>query len=114
MAVTLAVPDGSGRRAARLADGATLPIDVPPAAAYDPRRVPGAVSAPVSDLAVRLGALPADRDLIAYCRGPHCTYACEAVGMLRADGRRARRLDGCFLAWRVCESEQRQRAAVCP
>lgn len=97
----------------RLADGATLLIDVRPAAEYDYRHIPGAISAPVGDLADRLGALPRDREVITYCRGPHCTYAYEAVGMLREDGLRAKRLEGGFLAWRACQIERRQPAMVC-
>lgn len=99
---------------ARLQDGATLLVDVRPAAEYAHLHIPSAVSAPVDELSSRLADLPRDGELIAYCRGPHCTYAYEAVGAMRAGGLRARRLEGGFLAWRSCEIDKRVRAAACP
>jgi len=56
--------------------------------------------------------LPADREVVAYCRGPFCAYAHEAVRRLRADGRAARRLDEGWPEWRLAgKSAKRKRAA---
>ncbi len=98
----------------RLRDGAALLVDVRPAAEFAHLHIPGAVSAPVDELAARLATLPRDRDLITYCRGPHCTYAYEALDVMRGEGLRAHRLEGGFLAWRTCEIEKRRRTLACP
>jgi rhodanese-related sulfurtransferase len=91
-----------------------LLLDVRPAPEFAHRHIPGALGIPVAELGARLDELPRARDILAYCRGPHCTYAHEAVGLLRRDGRPARRLEGGFLAWRACEIDRRLRALACP
>jgi rhodanese-related sulfurtransferase len=58
------------------------------------------MSVPVSDLARRLAEIPRDREVIAYCRGPYCVYAIDAVELLRAHGYRALRMVGGLPDWR--------------
>ena len=60
---------------------------------------PGAVSLPVHELTRRLRDLPKDRQVVAYCRGPYCVYADDAVRLLRRRGRPARRLEDGFPEW---------------
>jgi rhodanese-related sulfurtransferase len=79
--------------ARRLDDGDDLVVlDVRPAAEYAAGHLPGAVSIPIDELRRRLAELPADREIVAYCRGPYCAFAHEAVTLLREDGVSARRL----------------------
>lgn len=75
-------------------------LDTRPASEYVAGHIPGALSIPVDDLQRRLKDLAKGRDYVAYCRGPYCIYADEAVEMLRASGRRARRLTDGFPEWR--------------
>ena len=75
-------------------------VDTRPASEYVSGHIPGAVSIPVGDLRRRLKELPRGKDYVAYCRGPYCIYADRAVEMLRAKGRRARRLVEGFPEWR--------------
>jgi rhodanese-related sulfurtransferase len=84
-----------------LRDGAVTVIDVRPRAEYEAGHIPGALSVPVSELERRLGELPADREIVAYCRGPYCVYAAEAVELLRARGYRARRSEQGLPDWRA-------------
>lgn len=84
----------------RLADGLVTLIDVRPADEFAKGHVPGALNLPLSDLERRLGELPADAQVVAYCRGPWCVLAFEAVALLRRAGRDARRLDGGLPEWR--------------
>jgi rhodanese-related sulfurtransferase/predicted transcriptional regulator len=76
-------------------------IDVRPEFEYAAGHLPGAISVPPDRLAAALDDLPADRDVVAYCRGPYCVYADEAVRHLRARGRRALRLDDGLPEWRL-------------
>jgi rhodanese-related sulfurtransferase/DNA-binding transcriptional ArsR family regulator len=85
----------------RLRDGSVTVIDVRPRAEYEAGHVPGALSIPVSELERRLGELPADREVVAYCRGPYCVYSVDAVGLLRARGYRARRAEQGLPDWRA-------------
>ena len=86
---------------ARARDGDVVVVDVRPALEYAAGHIPGAVSVPLDELADRLDDLPADREVIAYCRGPYCVLAPEAVVALRARGRQARRLADGFPEWRL-------------
>jgi len=86
--------------ARRLADGDVIVIDVRPDAEYAAGHIAGAVSIPIEQLARRLRSLPADLDVVAYCRGPYCVFADEAVQLLRRRGRHARRLEDGFPEWR--------------
>jgi rhodanese-related sulfurtransferase/biotin operon repressor len=75
-------------------------LDVRPAAEFHAGHIFGARSLPVRELQKRLAELPKDREVIAYCRGPFCVYADEAVSALRRRGFRARRLDVGFPDWK--------------
>jgi rhodanese-related sulfurtransferase len=83
----------------RLAEGSVVLLDVRPRAEYRAGHLPGAVSMPIDELPDALDALP-DGEVVAYCRGPYCVYADDAVRLLRARGRLARRLDVGVPEWR--------------
>jgi rhodanese-related sulfurtransferase/DNA-binding HxlR family transcriptional regulator len=74
-------------------------IDVRPAEEYQAAHVAGAVSIPLAELEQRLRELPRDREIVAYCRGPYCAFAPEAVQMLREHGYSARHLDEGLPEW---------------
>jgi rhodanese-related sulfurtransferase/DNA-binding transcriptional ArsR family regulator len=76
-------------------------LDTRPAAEYVAGHIAGAISVPVDDLHRRLQTLPKDKEYVAYCRGPYCVYADRAVELLRAKGRRARRMLDGFPEWRA-------------
>jgi rhodanese-related sulfurtransferase/DNA-binding HxlR family transcriptional regulator len=75
-------------------------LDVRPAAEYAAGHIRGARSVPVTELRQRLGELPQDTEIVAYCRGPYCVYADQAVRELTRRGFRARRLVDGFPEWR--------------
>lgn len=77
-----------------------LVLDVRPAAEFVAGHVPGAVSVPPDGLAAHVRRLPQADDVVAYCRGPFCIYADDAVRALRREGRRASRLVDGFPEWR--------------
>lgn len=85
----------------RVRGGRTLVIDVRPRDEYRAGHVTGALSVPLDELDKRLAELPARKEIVAYCRGPYCVMAYEAVTRLRARGRRARRLADGFPEWRA-------------
>lgn len=85
--------------ARRLRDG-VLVWDVRPAAEFEAGHVQGAVSVPPDEVRRRLRDVPKGADVVAYCRGPFCVYADDAVRQLRKAGRRASRLEGGFPEWR--------------
>ena len=76
-------------------------LDTRPASEYIAGHIAGAISVPVDDLQRRLQHLTKGKEYVAYCRGPYCVYADRAVEMLRAHGRRARRLIDGFPEWRA-------------
>ncbi len=76
-------------------------IDVRPVEEFDAGHIEGARSIPISELEERLSELPAGKEIVAYCRGPFCAYAPEAVRRLRDHGRDARRLEDGWPEWRV-------------
>jgi rhodanese-related sulfurtransferase/DNA-binding transcriptional ArsR family regulator len=76
-------------------------LDTRPANEYASGHIPGAISVPVDQLQRRLRALGRGKEYVAYCRGPYCIYADRAVEILRANGRRARRLVDGFPEWRA-------------
>lgn len=86
--------------AARLAAGDVVVVDVRPSAEYAAGHIAGARSIPAEHLARELRTLPADVEIVAYCRGPYCLLADEAVHLLRRKGRVARRLEDGFPEWR--------------
>jgi rhodanese-related sulfurtransferase/DNA-binding transcriptional ArsR family regulator len=75
-------------------------VDTRPANEYAAGHIAGAISLPVDELQRRLKTLAKGKEYVAYCRGPYCVYADRAVEMLRASGRRARRLDEGYPEWR--------------
>jgi rhodanese-related sulfurtransferase/DNA-binding transcriptional ArsR family regulator len=75
-------------------------LDTRPASEYLAGHIPGAISVPVDDLQARLKELARGKEYVAYCRGPYCVYADRAVEILRANGRRARRLFEGVPEWR--------------
>jgi rhodanese-related sulfurtransferase/DNA-binding HxlR family transcriptional regulator len=85
----------------RLSRGDVLLVDVRPPEEYDAGHIDGACSIPLDELEQRLAELPADREIVAYCRGPFCAYAHEAVRQLRSAGREARRLEDGWPEWRL-------------
>ena len=81
--------------------GEDVLIDVRPHEEFDAGHIAGARSIPLTELEQRLSELPLDREIVAYCRGPFCAYAHEAVRLLQASGRRARRLPDGWPEWRL-------------
>ncbi len=86
--------------AARLAEGAVTVLDVRPADEFADGHIPGAVNMSVVKLDQFLAALDRNSEIVAYCRGPYCVYAHQAVAFLRKNGFNARRLDGGLPEWR--------------
>jgi rhodanese-related sulfurtransferase len=76
-------------------------VDVRPGEEFAAGHIEGARSIPLEELRERLAELPADPEVVAYCRGPFCAYAHEAVRQLRAAGRSARRLEDGLPEWRL-------------
>ena len=85
----------------RVRSGEVTVLDVRPSDEYASGHLPGAVSVPLSELERRLAELPADREVVAYCRGPYCVLSIEAVELLRTHGFRATRLDDGVHDWRA-------------
>ncbi len=83
-----------------VAAGAVVVIDVRPPAEYAAGHIAGALSLPLDRIEAVAPQLPADREIVAYCRGPYCVYADEAVRELSRHGHRARRLEDGFPEWR--------------
>jgi rhodanese-related sulfurtransferase/predicted transcriptional regulator len=95
----------------RMRRGEVLLLDVRPGEEYEAGHIDGARSIPIDELDERLAELPADREVVAYCRGPFCAYAHDAVRRLRDSGRQARRLEGGWPEWRLAAGPHRSRAA---
>lgn len=93
-------PVGRDDLARRARDGEVVVLDVRPELEYAAGHIPGARSIPLDQLTGRLAELPADTEVVAYCRGPYCVLAPEAVTLLRRAGRRARRLEDGLPEWR--------------
>ncbi len=85
----------------RVRDGLVTVIDVRPPEEYAAAHIPGAISIPLEDLQQRLDELDPGKEIVAYCRGPHCMLAFDAVAMLRETGRSAWRFDGGLPEWRL-------------
>jgi DNA-binding transcriptional ArsR family regulator len=88
----------------RLERGEVVLVDVRPAEEHAAGHIAGARSIPLEDLERRLSELPGDREIVAYCRGPYCAFAHEAVRRLRAAGRPARRLHEGWPEWRLAQA----------
>jgi len=85
----------------QMKDDAVIVLDVRPEAEYRAGHIAGARSVPVDELEKRLKQIPKKREVVAYCRGPFCVYADEAVAKLQRRGYRARRLEIGFPDWRA-------------
>lgn len=96
-------PVGRDDLLTRLRDGDLALIDVRPRTEFEAGHIDGAVSVPLEELIDRVSELPADLEVVAYCRGEYCVLAYEAVALLRERGRQARRMSGGMLEWRVEE-----------
>jgi rhodanese-related sulfurtransferase len=90
----------AGELRERLNQGRVVVLDVRPETEYRAGHIRGALSAPLEELESIAPALSKRREVVAYCRGPYCVYADDAVRLLRARGFRARRLDVGFPEWR--------------
>ena len=86
--------------AARIALGDVVVLDVRPDAEYRAGHIPGARSVPPGELRRSLAALPEGTEVVAYCRGPYCVYADDAVRELDRLGYRARRLEDGYPEWK--------------
>ena len=84
----------------RVARGEVTVLDVRPREEYVAGHIPGAVSVPLAELAGYLDRLPGDREVVAYCRGPYCVLALDAVDLLTDHGFRATRLEDGVAEWR--------------
>ncbi len=85
----------------RVRQGEVTVLDVRPQEEYQAGHIPGALSIPLSELRKRLSELPKKREVVAYCRGPYCVMAVEAVQLLRKAGYRAYRMEQGVVDWRV-------------
>ena len=93
-------PLSSEELSERLARGDVVLLDVRPEPEFLAGHIAGARSTPLEALDELAGKLPKSREIVAYCRGPYCVYADDAVRLLRARGLKARRLDVGYPEWR--------------
>ncbi len=84
-----------------VANGSVTLLDVRPALEYRQGHIPDARSVPMEELERRLGELPRDREVVAYCRGPYCVFSDEAAQLLQTHGFRVRRFEEGFPEWRA-------------
>jgi len=87
----------------RIRRGEVTVLDVRPREEYRAGHIPGAVSIPLKELKSHLPTLPRDQEIVAYCRGPFCVLARQAVHLLRAKGINARRMECGVPDWRALE-----------
>jgi rhodanese-related sulfurtransferase len=85
----------------RVRNGEVTVLDVRPAQEYHAGHIPGARSVPLGELKQHLANLPRNREIVAYCRGPQCVMAIEAVELLRKRGFRASRMEQGVMDWRA-------------
>src|SRR4030095_238970 len=85
----------------RVQKGEVVAIDVRPIEEYKTAHIPGALALPLQELKRRLSELPRNKEIVAYCRGPYCVLAMDAVRLLRARGLRAHRLESSVQDWRA-------------
>jgi rhodanese-related sulfurtransferase len=97
---------------ARMRRGDVVLIDVRPRLEFEAGHIGGARSIPVEELESRLVELPVDSEIVAYCRGPFCAYAHDAVRRLRAAGRTARRLQEGWPEWRLADQQDKSERAA--
>lgn len=84
----------------RVEQGLVTVIDVRPVEEFDAGHLPGAINVPLSQLENRLKELDTNQEIIAYCRGPHCLLAYDAVDSLRQKGIKARRMEAGYPEWK--------------
>jgi rhodanese-related sulfurtransferase/biotin operon repressor len=89
----------------RLAKGDVVLLDVRPRKEFEAGHIEGARSIPLPQLERRLAELPLDQEVVAYCRGPFCAYAHEAVRQLGAADRAASRLEEGWPEWRLSQTD---------
>lgn len=94
---------GRAELARRIKEGDLIILDVRAAAEFGAGHIAGARSIPIAELADRIDEVPDGVDVVAYCRGPYCVYADDAVRLLTHSGRSAKRLDGGFPEWQAEE-----------
>lgn len=87
----------------KINDGDVTIIDVRPEQEFQEGHIPGALNIPVEELSEKLDELPADREIVAYCRGPFCVFADDAVELLSRNGFDAKRLDEGFPEWSLAK-----------
>lgn len=85
----------------RLRDGLVTVLDVRPEDEFGVGHLPGALNIPLAALSEHLAALPRDREIVAYCRGPYCVLSFEAVAALRSRGYHIRRLEDGYPEWKA-------------
>jgi rhodanese-related sulfurtransferase/DNA-binding transcriptional ArsR family regulator len=85
----------------RVRSGDAVVVDLRPTEEYEAGHIAGAISMPLAELEAHLAKLPADIEIVAYCRGPYCALAPQGVALLQRAGRRARRLEDGFPEWRL-------------
>ena len=85
----------------RVKEGTVIVLDVRPAVEYLAGHIPGAISIPLEELEKRLSELPQEQEIVAYCRGPYCVLAVQAVEILRERGFHALRLEEGVQDWRA-------------
>ncbi len=85
----------------RVKKGEVTVVDVRPSEEYEAGHIAGALSIPLGELRARLKELPRGRDVVAYCRGPYCVMAVEAVELLRTKGFKAHRMELGVVDWRA-------------
>lgn len=99
---------------ARVRSGEVTVLDVRPRDEYGAGHIPGAISVPLEQLEERLGEIPPDREVVAYCRGPYCVLAIEAVELLRDAGFSAYRMEDGVVEWRARGLDIETNAATTP
>jgi rhodanese-related sulfurtransferase/DNA-binding transcriptional ArsR family regulator len=85
----------------RVRSGDAVVVDLRPTEEFEAGHIAGALSVPLPELEARLAELPADVEIVAYCRGPYCAMSPQAVALLERAGRRARRLEDGYPEWRL-------------
>src|SRR5258707_12696604 len=96
---TLLQPISAEELRQRLSEGEVILLDVRPVEEYQASHLPGAFSIPVTDLEARLPELPRGKEIVAYCRGPYCVFADEAVALVDDNRYPARRLEHGLSDW---------------
>jgi rhodanese-related sulfurtransferase/DNA-binding HxlR family transcriptional regulator len=94
-------PVAAAELVTRLREGSVVLLDVRPEDEYGLGHLPGALNIPLRQLEQRLGELPRNHEIVAYCRGPYCVLSFEAVAALRALGFNVRRFENGFPEWKA-------------